>query len=145
MAYAYTGVFNMYFIHHNKNASTEKEVRLDGVIPEYTYNNERVAYFIRRVKEKASSPYTYTFICSTVLTDSKIVDSNKLGMIPYSLTITTIYWDGKQKTNTRTSADRMLGHYNKPNPDDPMSELFGSTLPIFDSTDLESINMYVYN
>ena len=145
MAYAYTGVFNMYYIHHNKNASEEKEVRLDGVIPEYTYDNERVAYFIRRVKEKESSPYTYTFMCSTVLTISKKVDSNKLGMIPYTLTITTIYWDGKQKTNTRTSYDRMLGHYSKPNPNDPMTEMFGSTIPIFDNDDTESINKYVNN
>ena len=145
MAYAYTGVFNMYYIHHNKNASEEKEVRWDGVIPEYTYKNERVAYFIKRVKGTATSQYTYTFMCSTVLTDSKKVDLNELGMIPYQLTVTTIYWDGKQEVNTRTSYDRMLGHYNRPDPDDPMTEMFGSTIPIFDSTDTESINKYVNN
>ena len=145
MAYAYTGVFNMYYIHHNKNGSRYKEVRWDGVIPEYTYHNERVAYFIRRVKGNASSSYTYTFICSTVLTDSKIVDSNKIGMIPYQLTNTTIYWDGKQEIETKTSTDRMLGHYNKPDPDDPTTETFGSTIPIFDSEDTESINKYVNN
>ena len=145
MAYAYTGVFNMYYIHHNKNGSRYKEVRWDGVIPEYTYNNERVAYFIRREKADASSSYTYTFICSTVLTTSKKVDSNELGMVPYRLTDTTIYWDGKQETNTTTSRNRMLGHYNKPDPDDPTTEMFGSTIPIFDSEDTESINKYVNN
>ena len=145
MAYAYTGVFNMYYIHYNKNAYRHREVRWDGVIPEYTYKNERVAYFIRRVKAKPSSPYTYVFMCSTVLTNSKIVDSNELGMIPYRLTNTSIYWDGRKETNTTTSADRMLGHYNKPNQDDPTTELFGSTIPIFDSEDTESINKYVNN
>lgn len=145
MAYAYTGVFNMYYIHSNKNASRYKEVRWDGVIPEFTYNNERVAYFIKRFKSDASSPYTITFICSTVLTDSKIVDSPTLGMIPYRLTDTTIYWDGTQTTETSTSTDRMLGHYNKPKPNDPTNEMFGSTIPIFDSEDTESISKYVNN
>ena len=145
MAYAYTGVFNMYYIHHNKNAYIYKEVRWHGVIPEYTYKNERVAYLIKRFKANASSSYTYTFMCSTVLTDSKIVDSNELGMIPYRLTDTNIYWDGREETNTQTSANRMLGHYNKPNPDDPTTEMFGSTIPIFDSEDTESINKYVNN
>ena len=145
MAYAYAGVFNMYYIHHNKNASRYKEVRWDGVIPEYTYNNERVAYFIRRAKAEASSSYTYVFMCSTVLTNSKIVDSNELRMTPYSLTDTTIYWDGREETNTQTTSNRMLGHYNKPDPDDPTTEMFGSTIPIFDSEDTESINKYVNN
>ena len=145
MAYAYTGVFNMYFIHHNKNASEYKEVRRDGVIPEYTYHNERVAYFIKLFKADASSSRTYEFSCSTVLTNSKIVDSPQLRMVPYRLTITTIDWNGNETTNTETSTDRMLGWYNKPNPRDPMTEMFGSTIPIFDSDDTESINKYVNN
>lgn len=145
MAYAYTGVFNMYYIHHNKNGYRYKEVRWDGVIPEYTYKNERVAYFIRRAKADASSSYTYTFMCSTVLTTSKKVDSSELGMIPYRLTHTNIDWDGNETTNTTTSTNRLLGHYNKPKPKDPTTEMFGSTIPIFDNEDTESINKYVNN
>ena len=144
MAYAYTGVFNMYFIHHNKNGSEYKEVRRDGVIPEYTYHNERVAYFIKRFKADASSSRTYEFVCSSVLTNSKIVDLPQL-RISYRLTITTIDWNGNETTNIETSTDRMLGWYNKPNPRDPMTEMFGSTIPIFDSDDTESINKYVNN
>lgn len=146
MAYSYTGVFNMYYIHTNQNVSSYKEVRWDGVIPEYTYKNERVAYFIRRIKGSATSPRTYEFYCSTVLTNSKIVDSSNLGMIPYRLTKTTIDWKGNVSTNTETSTNRTLGWYNKPNPNEPnRSEMFGSTIPIFDDTDTESINKYVNN
>ena len=146
MAYAYTGVFNMYFIHTNKNVSSYREVRWDGAIPEYTYHNERVAYFIRRIKQDASSSRTYTFVCSTVLTNSKIVDSPNLGMVRYSLTNTTIDWNGNVSTDTQTTTNPLLGWYNKPNPNEPnRSEMFGSTIPIFDSEDTESINKYVNN
>lgn len=143
MAYAYNGVYNMYYIFSNKNASDYKEMRWDGTIPESTYNNERVAYFIKRIKPDPSTLKTYIFECSTVLTDSKTVNSP---MPPYSRTGTTIYWDGRQSSFTETTNNRTIGWYNMPNPNDPnKKEIFGSTIPIFDSEDTESINKYVNN
>ena len=144
MAYAYSGTFNMYYINSNKNVSNYKEIKHDGTIPECTYNNERVAYFIKRFKNNPS--YQTVFTCFTVLTDSKILDSPQLGMPAYSKTTTTIYWDGRQTTETITTNDRTLGHYNFPDPRDPdRKEMFGSTIPIFDSEDTESIDKYVHN
>ena len=147
MAYVYSGVFSMDYIHSNKNVSNYKEVKNDGVIPERVYNNERVAYFITRFKTDPSTTlHTDEFYCNTVLTDSKIVNSPAIGMTPYALTSTTTYWDGKQKVETQTTTNRSLGHYNAPDPYDPgRSEMFGSTIPIFDSEDTESINKYVNN
>ena len=147
MAYAYSGVFNMDYIHSNKNAWDYKELKNDGIIPERLYNNERVAYFIKRFKTDPSTTlHTDEFYCCTVLTDSKKVNSPEIGMTPYTMTTTITYWDGKQKVETQTSTNRSLGHYNAPDPHDPgRIEMFGSTIPIFDSEDTESINKYVHN
>ena len=146
MAYAYKGVFYMYFLDCSENTSVYKDTKRDGVISEYTYNNERVAYFIKRIKPTPPSSYTDIFECCTVLTDSKIVNSPILGMPTYNVTITNIDWNGNQTTRTVTDSMRELGRYTKPNPNDPnRKEMFGSTIPIFDSKDTESINKYANN
>ena len=147
MAYAYSGVFSMDYIHSNKNVSDYKELKNDGIIPERVYNNERIAYFIKRFKTDPSTTlHTDEFYCCTVLTDSKIVNSPEIGMTPYTFTSTITYWNGKQEVKTQTSTNRNLGRYNAPNPNDPgRIEMFGSSIPIFDSEDTESINKYVHN
>lgn len=136
MAYAYKGSFSMDYIH------SDEEVKHTGIIPEYIYNNERVAYFIKRIKTPPSSLETDQFSLFNVLTDSKIVSPPASVTVQYEKTTTTIYPNGRQETRTTTTNNTVLGWYNL-NPDG--KEMFSSTIPIFDSKDAESINKYVHN
>ena len=142
MAYAYKGEFTMDYTYSNANVSNYKEVKHVGTIPEYTYNNERVGYFIERIKTPPSSLETDQFSLCFVLTDSKIVNPSGL-RVQYTKITTTIYQDGRQSVDTTTTNDTVLGWYNLPKPG--RKEMFSSTIPIFDSEDTESINKYAHN
>lgn len=134
MAYAYKGVFSMDYIH------SDEEVKHSGIIPEYTYNNQRVAYFIKRIKTPPSSLETDQFSLFNVLTDSKTVSPPASVRVQYEKTTTTIYPNGRKETYTTSTNNTVLGWYNL-NPNG--KEMFSSTIPIFEGEDTESINKYV--